>query len=218
MDIVVEADLNTAATRYKPGDAKLAEIINVARDVIMTTGFDGMTISYLAQKVGMTRSLFYHYFANKDAVAQAVLDDEISQYLKRLKVWNDKRILGGISEALDDIVDVFFDTVSESSLFHRKLINTGNASLYIKFMDKVADEVSDFIGETAAKDFAQHHNMPITHVHETFYMMTVGLTSYIRSHPSADKASVRIVVAQTLHLEEFLTAEKNETRGSAPKS
>lgn len=54
---MAEADMGKAATRYKPGDAKLAEIIDVARNVIMTTGFDGMTISDLAQKVGMTRSL-----------------------------------------------------------------------------------------------------------------------------------------------------------------
>ena len=66
--------------------------------------FSKITISDIAERVGMTRSLFYHYFQDKDQVAGAVLDDVISEVIARLEEWNEHREAGNISKALDDVV------------------------------------------------------------------------------------------------------------------
>jgi hypothetical protein len=39
-------------------------------------------------------------------------------------------------------------------------------------------------------------------------MMTIGLISYIRSHPHAPKEVVKHVAAQTLHIEEYLKKDE----------
>ena len=52
----------------------------------------------------MTRSLFYHYFQDKDQVADAVLDDVIDEVISQLEEWNANREVGNISKALDDVV------------------------------------------------------------------------------------------------------------------
>ena len=63
---------NASATTV--GDARRAQIVRAAREICLEKGFSKITISDIAGRVGMTRSLFYHYFQDKDQVADAVLD------------------------------------------------------------------------------------------------------------------------------------------------
>lgn len=86
------------------GDARRLQIVQAAREICLEKGFSKITISDIAERVGMTRSLFYHYFQDKDQVADAVLDDVISEVIARLEEWNEHREAGNISKALDDVV------------------------------------------------------------------------------------------------------------------
>ena len=65
------------------GDARRLQIVQAAREICLEKGFSKITISDIAERVGMTRSLFYHYFQDKDQVADAVLDDVISEEIGR---------------------------------------------------------------------------------------------------------------------------------------
>ena len=51
---------NASATTV--GDARRAQIVHAARAICLEKGFSKITISDIAGRVGMTRSLFYHYF------------------------------------------------------------------------------------------------------------------------------------------------------------
>ena len=66
------------ASAMTVGDARRAQIVHAARELCLEKGFSKVTISDIASRVGMTRSLFYHYFQDKDQVADAVLDDAVS--------------------------------------------------------------------------------------------------------------------------------------------
>lgn len=93
---------NASATTV--GDARRAQIVHAARAICLEKGFSKITISDIAGRVGMTRSLFYHYFQDKDQVADAVLDDVIDEVISQLEEWNANREVGNISKALDDVV------------------------------------------------------------------------------------------------------------------
>lgn len=86
------------------GDARRAQIVHAAREICLEKGFSKITVSDIAGRVGMTRSLFYHYFQDKDQVADAVLDDVIDEVITVLEEWNRNREVGNISKALDDVV------------------------------------------------------------------------------------------------------------------
>ena len=92
---------NASATTV--GDARRAQIVRAAREICLEKGFSKITISDIAGRVGMTRSLFYHYFQDKDQVADAVLDDVIDEVITQLEQWNANREVGNISKALDDV-------------------------------------------------------------------------------------------------------------------
>ena len=86
------------------GDARRTQIVQAARTICLEKGFSKITISDIAEHVGMTRSLFYYYFQDKNQVADAVLDDVINEVIARLEEWNEHRETGNISKALDDVV------------------------------------------------------------------------------------------------------------------
>ena len=92
---------DTAANR---SDARRAQIIAAARDLYEERGLSHTTVKDITERVGVTRTLFYHYFPDKDAVTSAVIDDYTQDYIEALAHWNEERIEGDIDHALSTIV------------------------------------------------------------------------------------------------------------------
>jgi len=107
------------------GDARRDAIVQAARKVCLEKGFSKITVSDIASEVGMTRSLFYHYFEDKEAVADAVLDNVIDEILTTLKQWNQARETGNVNKALDDIVHVLRSLIADESPFSNRMIQDG---------------------------------------------------------------------------------------------
>lgn len=186
------------------GDARRMQIIKAAREACLDTGFAKLTISDITERANMTRSLFYHYFADKNEVADAVIDDAIGTMLAKLDQWNAEREVGNINKALDDIVRLTRAIIADEGPFSARLMQTGNAELYIKFIDHAADRIADYFCTTTVREFEQLHGMPIRNIHETFYTLIVGLISLIRLHPDTPDAIIKQVAAQTLHIDGYI--------------
>ncbi|KAB8286641.1 AcrR family transcriptional regulator [Bifidobacterium ramosum] len=194
----------TPRTTDARGDARRTQIVQAAREACLDTGFARLTISDIAARAGMTRSLFYHYFNDKNEVADAVIDAVINDMLAKLDQWNTEREIGNIDKALGDIVRLTRAIITDEGPFSAKLMQAGNAELYIKFIDRIADRIADYFCGTTVLEFEQLHGLPIRNVHETFYTLIVGLISLIRLHPETDDRVIKEVAAQTLHIEGYL--------------
>lgn len=91
----------------------------------------------ITERVGVTRTLFYHYFPDKDAVTSAVIDDYTQDYVEALANWNDERIEGDIDHALSTIVRLLRIGLFEDDTFHVALSSRENAALYLEFVNRV---------------------------------------------------------------------------------
>jgi AcrR family transcriptional regulator len=60
------------------------QIIDIASRSFRERGFEGVSLSDLAREAGVTRNLVYHYFPNKGALFEAVLDHRAEHLLERL--------------------------------------------------------------------------------------------------------------------------------------
>lgn len=58
-------------------DARRVDILRAATRVFAKKGFAETKISDVAKEAGLSHGLVYHYFANKDAVFQAILADKL---------------------------------------------------------------------------------------------------------------------------------------------
>lgn len=182
-------------------DARKAQIIAAARDLYEERGLSHTTVKDITERVGVTRTLFYHYFPDKDAVTSAVIDDYTQDYVEALANWNDERIEGDIDHALSTIVRLLRIGLFEDDTFHVALSSRENAALYLEFVNRVADETTRYIIDTTVRDYADLHDIRIEHLYETFYVLILGVIGYLRRHPDADDTVIADVIAQTLHMD-----------------
>ena len=177
------------------------DIVEAARQLYEERGLSRTSVKDIAERAGITRSLFYHYFPDKQAVTSAVLDDFVEDYIEALSIWNDERMTGKIEQALDGVVRVLRVSVFEGSSFRRALDTRENAALYIEFINRVADRTARYIVDTTVRDYSELHSVSIVHLYETFYILILGICGYIRTHQDVSDEVLKDIIAQSLHME-----------------
>ena len=180
------------------------EIIQTARALYEEKGLSHTTIQDIANRMGVARSLFYHYFPDKDAVTAAVLDAYVEDYLEALHYWNENRRRGDIEHALRTITHLLRTALFEKDSFRTALASRENSALYIDFINRVAEQTAHYLIDTTVRDYQQLHEVRIDHLYETFYVLIVGMISYTRRHPEVLDEVVCDLNAQTLHMDRSL--------------
>ena len=182
-------------------EQRRSDIVEAARQLYEERGLSRTSVKDIAERAGITRSLFYHYFPDKQTVTSAVLDDFVEDYIEALSIWNDERMAGEIEQALDGVVRVLRVSVFEGSSFRRALDTRENAALYIEFINRVADRTARYIVDTTVRDYSELHSVSIVHLYETFYILILGICGYIRTHQDVSDEVLKDIIAQSLHME-----------------
>ena len=182
-------------------EQRRSDIVEAARQLYEERGLSRTSVKDIAERAGITRSLFYHYFPDTQAVTSAVLDDFVEDYIEALSIWNDERMAGEIEQALDGVVRVLRVSVFEGSSFRRALDTRENAALYIEFINRVADRTARYIVDTTVRDYSELHSVSIVHLYETFYILILGICGYIRTHQDVSDEVLKDIIAQSLHME-----------------
>lgn len=190
-----------AAERPARAEARRTQIIATARDLYEDQGLARTSIKDIADRVGVTRSLFYHYFKDKDELTSAVLDMLVAEYVEALDYWDLERQEGEVDDALLSVVKLLRIGVFEDSPLHAALASNENSSLYLEFVNRVAHHVAMHMIENTVQDYGKLHEIRIQHLYETFYVLVMGVIGYLRTHPDADDVVIADVIAQTLHLD-----------------
>ena len=192
---------SNAGCKDEDSRSRRDDIVDAARDLYEEKGLSRTSIQDITARVGVTRSLFYHYFPNKDAVTSAVLDSYVADFIEAVHYWDRQRKLGEIEDALSSVVRLLRMGLFENDSFRIALASEENASLYIEFVNRVADCIAHYMANHPARDYGALHEVRIDHVYETFYVLFVGLSCYLRNHPDADDKMLVDLIAQTLHMD-----------------
>lgn len=195
-------------------DKRRQQIIDAARQLYEEQGLARTSVKDISERCGVARSLFYHYFPDKQAVTSAVIDDFITDYLESLQLWDEARTPGDIEQALDGVVKVLRVGVFEHSSFRQALDTRENASLYLDFINRVADRMATFFINATVQDYAQVHPVEIDHVYETFYILILGICGYTRTHRDVPNDVLKDVIAQTLHMQRGSTCAVGRAAGA----
>ena len=184
-------------------EVRREEILQAVIDVCAEEGIGKLSVSSVSERVGCTRSLFYHYFPNKEEALSAALDYTIDAFIARLRTWNANRTFGDVEGALDGISELLKTLVLEMPGISGSITVGGDAVLYTAFVNRVAERCARYMCETTVVDFAEHHEVLIDNVFETFYVLISGLILYIRSHRDVPVGVIKDIIACTLHIEGY---------------
>ena len=177
------------------------EFVDAARTLYEQKGLSHTSIQDITVMVGASRTLFYHYFPDKAAVTSAVLGSYVNDFVEAMEYWDREREEGHIEDALTSVVTLLRMGLFEDNPFHRALATDENAALYLEFVNRTAERVALFMEARTVQDYARLHELKIHHVHETFYVLFVGLTAYLRNHPNASDEVLKDLIAQSLHMD-----------------
>ncbi|WP_321971547.1 TetR/AcrR family transcriptional regulator [Paratractidigestivibacter sp.] len=177
------------------------QIVSAACSLYEHKGIDRTSVKDMTDAVGITRSLFYHYFSSKDEVTDAVLDRYVEGFVAEVRIWNELRVERDVAGALRSAVKLLRGLLLERDSLRLMLLKDENASLYLRFAQRVSEAVAHYLTDTTAVDYAKFHTLEIKRVYESFYLLTFGLIGYVRQHPEASDELLADLIADTLHLD-----------------
>lgn len=193
------------------GQRRREEILEAVRQTCTEEGAARLSVSAITKRAGCTRSLFYHYFPDKEAAVAAVMEEAIDGIIHELERWNASRVVGDIEGALNSVAPLFKRLVADNHDLPGAL-TSGSGALYGGFLHNATERVATYLCQTTVVDFERLHHMPIEHVYETFYTLVMGLLMYIRTHPDVEDETVKDIIASTLHIEKYTARYREQNR------
>lgn len=176
-----------------------AEIVVAARELYEEKGLARTSIQDITNHVGVTRSLFYHYFQNKEEVTSAVLDQYITDFLEAMQHWHESQTALATDESLHSMVKIMRMVLFEKNTFRMALSTQENAALYLDFLNRFAAQGAEFMVTHPMVEQTKYGEQS-DHLYETFYVLIVGLVSYLRSHPDVeDEVLIDVVTRMAQH-------------------
>src|SRR3984957_1088999 len=76
--------LEREAAASNDGSAKRRQILEGARQVFLSAGFDGASMNDIARAAGVSKGTLYAYFDSKDKLFEAIIRGEFAQAAERL--------------------------------------------------------------------------------------------------------------------------------------
>lgn len=189
----------TRNTRISP-DERTAEIITAAKLLFTTRGILKTTFTDIAKEVGVARGLVYHYFPDKDALINAVLNEHITQFVAAITEWDAARETGNIDRALKDCIAVFRTQMRAMDPLHNELTRVENTGLYNRFLHRAVTAIVDCLEVTTIEAYAARHKIEIVHVRETFYVLIYGLVGLARNNSAINDQVLMDITRQVLRM------------------
>src|SRR5579863_3533030 len=94
------------------GSAKRRQIVDGARAVFLSAGFDGASMNDVARAAGVSKGTLYAYFSSKEEMFEAIIRGEYAQAAERLCVFKRE---GDVREMLTDFGIRLINRMTEPS-------------------------------------------------------------------------------------------------------
>lgn len=180
-----------------------ALILESMRNQIIETGTTRMSISSITKRVGITRSLFYHYFNNVEEALHALLDHSVDQVLKELTEWDEEHANHAPNLLLDEASQLVIDIVRKDGPFREGLAFGPDTQLYIRFLDQAARAIAQHVNNKMQADLARRPRAQIASLESTVYVLATGLIYLVATHKEIQASEIKQIIVDTLRLDEY---------------
>jgi AcrR family transcriptional regulator len=178
------------------------EFIVAAMELFAQNGYSRTGITDIAARVGVTRSLFYHYFADKQDITDAVIEWQVNDFMAYIQAWTlSIRGTTDIRESLVTLVDIARTRLLAPRSVGDLAMREGSSMLYQRFVTRSAHLLAEFFVSTRDKNGAFIHLTNTHHPRESFYVLSVGIMSLMLRQPHVDNEVIADLIIDTLHID-----------------
>ena len=183
-------------------DQRRDAFVIAALELFSEKGFARTSIHDITERVGVTRSLFYHYFADKQAITDAANELRVDEFMDYIRDWT--RGLGGTANAQDSLLTlahIVRTYLTNPESLGSCIIREQNASLYQRFVVRSATLIAQHFVKTRGERGALIHLTHTRHPEESFYVLAVGIMSIMYRRPEVSDEVIADLMADTLHID-----------------
>ncbi len=202
----VDPELPRPVTRQVRESKRLTgaagDIMAAARELYEERGVAATSLTAVASEAGVTRSLVYYYFPNKQAVTAAVLDDYLEDLVESVSTWNELRSFGDTPSELRKCVAAFRRALYTASGQPRPMIAVlEELGVRDAFATRAVREIVACIQRHIVSEYTAYRTVEIQLVPETFGLLLFGLVGMMKAKPDITDDELALLIAQTLRLD-----------------
>ena len=182
-------------------DKRREELVNAARELFETRGLTNTSIANITERVGVTRSLFYHYFSNKQDIADAVIDDCVDEFMNIIE-WRERERWGqqDTRESLREATRMVREfTIGEES-FGQYVLTEENSLLRQRFAVRSAKRFADKCVQMDMNSGLLEKRYGMKYPRADMYVLCVGMMSLLFQRPDVPEEALMEMIASMMHL------------------
>ena len=178
------------------------DIMQAARELFETEGVAATSMTAIARKAGVARSLVYYYFPNKQAVIDAVLDDFLEDIVESVSIWTELRAVGDTPSELKNCVSMLRRALYTASGSPRPMFAVlDELGLRDQFATQAVREIVACIQSYIVSEYMAYRTIEIQLVPQTFGLHLFGLAGMMKAKPDITDDELALLIAQTLRLD-----------------
>lgn len=129
----------------KNPEIRQQEIIEAARDLFLSQGYENTSIDDIVRRVNVAKGLFYYYFPKKEAILAAIADEFVEVVNSEFSAILETAALD-FKGIISQLLNFYLDTIRDNENLLKIASGSGTVlSLYVK--QKLEDKViSEFTG------------------------------------------------------------------------
>lgn len=177
-------------------DQRRTQIIEAARSIIERDGTTRLTAASVAQAVGVSRPLLYHYFANMDELVEEVVCQYVGEFEARFEAWYADHADDPMDTGLADCAEFVHDELDEhcpAGIDGPLPGPDGHArpTYLARCSQIVADGLADKDGALSA---SVRESVP--YPARTLRVLVLGLCQYQQARPETTVDEIRQIVSE----------------------
>lgn len=181
-------------------DRRRDEFIAAATTVFEKQGVAQTTICNITEHMNVARSLFYHYFQDKDDLVDAVIDRYVDDFIARVCFWISSETIECPRAKVTHIVMLIRAYLMETNPFKKCIGQEGDASLLYQFTSRCAKRLSEFYGRDYQPQAKHALDVNVRHPRESYYVLVVGVIGLLNQEPMVSDEVIVDLICDALHI------------------
>ncbi len=181
-------------------DLRRAAFVEAADELFVERGFANTGVGDIARRVGVTRSLFYHYFKDKQAITDAVIDKRVDAFMEYVQSWTESLKGPTIKDALIGLVGIVRSYLTGPESLGYRIVCEQDANLYHRFIVRSSRLLSEYFVNSAGMNGALIEITNTRHPKESFYVLSLGILNMIIEDSEISDEIVADIIADALRI------------------
>lgn len=181
-------------------DLRRQAFVEAADELYREKGIRQTSIRDIAERVGVTRSLFYHYFPDKQAMTDAVIERRVDEFMDYLINWTAQLHGSDTRESLVSLTKIARSFLNGPTSLIEGIVRDQDATLFQHFVVRSSRLLADHFVQSRRQG-AFIHLSNVQHPRESFYVLSVGVMSTMIRDPQTPDEVIADVIVDTLHID-----------------